>query len=173
MKKTTVASLFISLILAGSMVTARQAGAPRFQDYSVPVYKGRVAPVNLSSAKGARMFRTNLREGARKGVNFAGRYALVAWGCGTGCMDVGIVDEKTGAVYFPAELAGLGVWYFEGSGYEEPLTFKPDSRLLVLSGFPSSEGNKDNPKSGLYYYEWTGTRLRLLKFIPKKREEGR
>lgn len=172
MKKITVASLFISLLLAGSIVARGQA-TPGFQDYSAPLYEGKRAPVNLKSAKGAGTFLTRLREGAEKGVNFAGRYTLVAWGCGTGCLDAGIIDAKTGTVYFPKELAGFGVWYFSDNRNDEALDFKPDSRLLVLSGFPATEGNVDNPKTGLYYYEWTGARLRLIKFVAKSREEGR
>lgn len=170
MKKIIIAFLFINLLVAGSLAVERQK-TPRFEDYAAPVYKGKRAPVNLNSAKGARMFRTNLREGASKGVNFAGHYTLVAWGCGTGCQDVGIVDAKTGTVYFPKELGGFGVWIWDDN--EDVLSFKPDSRLLVLSGYPASEGNSDNPKTGIYYYEWTGTRLKLVKFVAKKREEGR
>jgi hypothetical protein len=170
MKKILSAFLFISLLFAVALAVERQA-APRFENYAVPVYKGNPAPVNLNSAKGARMFRTNLREGARKGVNFAGHYALITWGCGAGCVDVGIVDEKTGSVYFPKEIAGFNPWYWDDN--EEPLQFKPDSRLLVLSGFPGTEANLANPRGGLYYYEWTGARLRLVKYVAKKRDEGR
>ncbi|HKS30233.1 MAG TPA: hypothetical protein VJS44_20580 [Pyrinomonadaceae bacterium] len=172
MKKITVASLFILLLLAGSRVAFGQS-TPRFQDYSVPVYKGRRAPVNLRSAQGASTFRTRLREGAAGGVNFAGHYSLVAWGCGTGCLYVGIVDAKTGTVYFPRELAAFGVWLFSQDPNAEALEFKPNSRLLILSGWPATEADSDNPKTGLYYYEWTGARLRLVKFVAKSREEGR
>jgi hypothetical protein len=172
MKKITIGFLFISLLFVGSIV-GQKGAAPRFEDYAAPVYKGKPAPVNLNSAKGAKTFRTNLREGARKGVNFAGRFALVSWGCGTGCMDAGIVDLKTGTVYFPKELAGVGVWYFQDNPSEEILDFKPNSRLLVLSGWPATEANADNPKAGLYYYEWTGASLKLVKYVAKKREEGR
>jgi hypothetical protein len=171
MKKIIVASLFISLLFVGSIVARGQA-TPRFQDYSVAVYKGKRAPVNLNSAEGAGTFRTRLREGASKGVNFAGRYTLVAWGCGTSCLMAGIIDAKTGTVYFPKELGGFGVWYFSDNPNAEALEFKANSRLLVLSGFPATEMNVDEPKTGLYYYEWTGARLRLIKFVAKKREEG-
>ena len=171
MKKITLA-LVISLLFIGSVAGQRQS-TPRFQDYSVPVYKGKRAPVNLKSAKGAGTFRTRLREGASKGINFAGRYTLVAWGCGTGCLDAGIIDARTGTVYFPKELGAFGVWHFSDNPSDEPLEFKPNSRLLVLSGWPATEADSDNPKTGLYYYEWTGTRLRLIKFVAKKREEGR
>lgn len=171
MKKITFASLLIILVLAGAIVARGQA-APRFQDYPAPVYKGKRAPVNLKSAQGASSFRTRLREGAEKGVNFAGRFTLVAWGCGTGCLMAGIIDARTGTVYFPKELGGFGVWYFSDNPNAEALEFKANSRLLVLSGFPATEMNMDEPKTGLYYYEWTGARLRLVKFVAKKREEG-
>lgn len=170
MKKIFTAALFTGLLFAGSLAMPRQA-VPKFEDYAVPVYRGKRAPVNLKSAKGANTFRTRLREGASQGVNFAGRYSLVAWGCGTGCLQVGIIDAKTGTVYLPEQLGGLGVWLWDNN--EEALQYKPNSRLLVLSGFPATEANSDNPKSGLYYYEWTGTRLKLIRFIEKKREQGR
>lgn len=171
MKKITVALLLINLLFAASTAAGRQA-TPRFEDYAVAVYKGKRAPVNLKSAEGASTFRTRLREGAEKGVNFAGRYTLVAWGCGTGCLMAGVIDARTGTVYFPKELGGFGVWYFSDNPNDEALGFKSNSRLLVLSGFPATESNSDNPKTGLYYYEWTGRRLRLVKFVAKKREEG-
>lgn len=174
MKKIMVASLFIStlLLLSGFATAAFGQAAPRFEAYSVPVYQGRRAPVNLKSAKGAGSFRTRLREGAEKGVNFAGRYTLVTWGCGTSCLMGGIIDARTGTVYLPRELGGFGVWYFSDDPNAEALEFKANSRLLVLSGYPATEMNLDEPKTGLYYYEWTGNRLRLVKFVAKKRQEG-
>ncbi|MBD0371644.1 MAG: hypothetical protein ICV60_12460 [Pyrinomonadaceae bacterium] len=168
--KKIILSFIIGLLFVGA---AAAQSVPRFQDYSVPVYKGKRAPVTLKSARAAGTFRTRLREGAGKGINFAGRYMLVAWGCGTGCLDAGIIDAKTGTVYFPRELAAFGVWYFSDNPNAEALDFKPNSRLLVLSGWPATEADSDNPKTGLYYYEWMGTRLRLVKYIAKKREEGR
>lgn len=170
MKKISASLLFISLLLAGALAAERQA-APRFEDYAVPVYKGKRAPVNLRSARGASSFRTRLREGAKEGINFAGHYTLVGWGCGTSCVDAAIIDAKTGTVYFPKELGGFGVWFWDNN--DEPVLYKPNSRLLVLSGIPATEADSDNPKTGLYYYEWTGARLRLIKFVAKKREEGR
>src|SRR5687767_1925885 len=126
MKKITLAFLFINLLSVASLAGRGQA-TPRFEDYSVPVYKGKRAPVNLKSARGAGTFRTRLREGAAQGVNFAGHYTLVAWGCGTGCLSGGIIDAKTGTVYFPKELGGFGVWYFSDSPNDEALQFKPQS----------------------------------------------
>jgi len=153
-----------------STALAQGSATPRFEDYPATVFKGRMAALKLSGSE-ARNFRTRLREGAQQGVNFAGHYTIVQWGCGTACLQVAFIDAKTGAVFFPRELNGFGVWFWGGN--DDALRFKPDSRLLVMSGFPASEGSKDEPKSGLYYYEWTGGRLRLVKLVEKKRETGR
>ena len=154
-----------------STTLAQTSATPRFEDYPVQVFKGRMAALKLSGSE-ARNFRTRLREGAQQGVNFAGHYTIVQWGCGTACLQVAFIDAKTGAVFFPRELNGFGVWFWGEKDYDA-VQFKPDSRLLVVSGFPASEGEGDEPKSGLYYYEWTGTRLRLVKLVEKKRETGR
>ncbi|HEX3561010.1 MAG TPA: hypothetical protein VHU19_17550 [Pyrinomonadaceae bacterium] len=166
--------LLIAIFCIISLTTAALAqtsATPRFEDYNAPVYKGRPAPVTLNGSKEARNFRTQLREGAKQGVNFAGHYTLVSWGCGTACLQVALIDAKTGAVFFPGELDGFGVWFWDNN--DEALRFKPNSRLLVMSGFPASQGNKDEPKSGLYYYEWTGSGLKLIRFVEKRREQGR
>lgn len=166
--------LLLTILCVISFTTtalAQTSATPRFEDYPATVYKGRPAPLKLNGTKEARNFRTRLREGAKQGVNFAGHYTLGFWGCGTACLQVAVIDTKTGAVFFPTELNGFGVWFWDNN--DEALRFKPNSRLLVMSGFPASEGNKGEPKSGLYYYEWTGRGLRLIKLVEKKREQGR
>lgn len=170
MRKIFASSLFITLLFAASFAAEAQS-APRFENYRVPVYKGKRAPVNLRSAKGASSFRTRLREGAREGINFAGHFTLVGWGCGTGCGQAAVINAKTGAVYFPEQLGGYGVWLWDDN--QDAVQYKPDSRLLILSGWPATESDNDNPKTGLYYYEWTGTRLKLVRFVARSREEGR
>lgn len=158
-----------------STALAQTSATPRFEDYPVQVFKGRMAALKLSGSE-ARNFRTRLREGAQQGVNFAGHYTIVQWGCGTACLQVAFIDAKTGAVFFPEELNGFGVWFWDANDdtrLDDALRFKPNSRLMVMSGYPGSEGNRDEPKSGLYYYEWTGRRLRLVRLVEKKRETGR
>ena len=168
--KIPVTILFVILFAATAF--AQTGATPRFEGYPAAVYKGRAAALKLNDSEEARNFRTRLREGAQQGVNFAGHYTIVQWGCGTACLQVAFIDAKTGAVFFPRELNGFGVWFWGEKDYDA-VQFKPDSRLLVVSGFPASEGEGDEPKSGLYYYEWTGTRLRLVKLVEKKREMGR
>src|SRR5262245_22010135 len=59
---------------------------PDFARYAVTErFRGTPAVPDLASAKDARRFRTVLRDGARKGPNFAGSFTIVSWGCGTSC----------------------------------------------------------------------------------------
>jgi hypothetical protein len=172
--KLLLATLCVGFITATALAQGR--ATPRFEDYPATVYRGGAAQVNVKSMREARRYRTVLREGAKKGVNFAGHYTVVQWGCGTGCMQAAIIDTKTGVVFFPEEVNGFGVWFWDENNetrLDDAPRFKPNSRLMVMSGFPASEGSKGEPKSGLYYYEWTGRRLRLVKLVEKKREMGR
>jgi hypothetical protein len=148
---------------------AQGGGAPSFGQYAAPVYKGRAAALKLTTRQ-ARGYRTRLREGARRAVNFAGRYKLHTWSCGTGCLQTAFIDAKTGEVFFPAELNGFIACYYGTepvNDLEEALQFQKGSRLIVMSGYPYGERGKDEPKKGLYYYEWTGAELKLVRFEAK------
>lgn len=50
------------------------ADALRFQDYQVPVYTGKPVRPELRSHRRSYLFRTELREAAAEGPNFAGYY---------------------------------------------------------------------------------------------------
>ena len=148
---------------------AQEGATPGFKDYAAPVYKGRATALKLTTRQ-ARGYRTRLREGARRAVNFAGRYKLHTWSCGTGCLQTAFIDAKTGDVFFPEELNGFIACYYQPEAVEsleEALQFQKGSRLIVMSGYPMSERGKTEPKKGLYYYEWTGGELKLLKFVEK------
>ncbi|HEX8291112.1 MAG TPA: hypothetical protein VF570_05125 [Pyrinomonadaceae bacterium] len=149
--------------------SAQGDAAPGFGDYAAPAYRGRAAAPKLTTPL-ARNYRTRLREGARRAVNFAGRYKLHTWSCGTGCLQTAFIDAKTGEVFFPKELNGFIACYYGTqpvNDLEEALQFRKGSRLIVMSGYPSSERDKAEPKKGLYYYEWAGGDLKLVKFVEK------
>ncbi|HEV2882593.1 MAG TPA: hypothetical protein VGX24_15060 [Pyrinomonadaceae bacterium] len=137
--------------------------SPHFSDYPVKeVYKGRVAPVVLDT-KRARMFRSRLREDSRQGVNFAGHYTVVFWGCGTGCAQVAVVDARTGRVYWPP----LDYTDIPSPPDEDPAhhpNFRPDSKLLVLT-----RARYDGQGSyTAYYYLFDKNRFRLLRQAEEK-----
>jgi hypothetical protein len=47
------------------------------------VYNGKPAGPNFSSDPDAKYFKTRIKEGCKsKGVNFAGHYTIIEWGCG-------------------------------------------------------------------------------------------
>jgi hypothetical protein len=176
MKKVclTLACLALAVAVSPQWSSAQEVeetGAPRLEDYAVAVRREQPAPLNLRSHPLARKFRTMLRTHLREeGVNFAGHYTLAAAGCGTGCSLGAIIDTRTGRVHFPKELHG---WTSIVGDYDPPegedlWTFRPHSRLLRGLGRPNIGrlGEERHGASGIYYYEWTNERLRLVKFTP-------
>jgi hypothetical protein len=168
--KTRILLAALCLCCLTPFAHAQGGAAPGFGDYKEPVYKGRAAALKLTTPE-ARSYRTRLREGARRPVNFAGRYKLHTWSCGTGCLQTAFINAKTGEVFFPAELDGFILCFFDAESVshelEDSLQFQKGSRLIVMSGYPVSERGKDKPKTGLYYYEWTGRELKPLRFVEK------
>lgn len=143
----------------------RAARTPEFTDYPVrEIFKGRPARVRLDSRQ-ARLFRTRLREGAAAGPNFAGHYTVVQWGCGTGCAGMGIVDARTGKVYFPP------LEYSDIIDMEDEATrsrfFRLDSRLLVLTQM-LYDGNDSYTA---HYYLFDNGRFRLLRRAEERQPE--
>ncbi len=127
-----------------------QLAPPRFEDFPAgEAWAGRPAQVDLTSHPKARLFRTALERGAASGPNFAGRYTLVAWGCGTMCSEFMIVDAGTGRVY---------------EGLTEPVAprFSLESRLLVFDAPEAPEGEAACGGCTEAYYLWHGGRLELI-----------
>ena len=142
---------------------AGQTKQPQFHTYAATVEKMRVRAIDFKKNPDARSFRTRLSEGLRGGINFAGHYILVGWGCGTGCTNAAIIDGRTGSVFWPDQFANLDASYGEGYS-EEQIEFRKNSRLLIIHGRPGSY--RENAKilpSGDHYYEWKNDRLRLIR----------
>jgi hypothetical protein len=114
--------LAIAVALAATLVTPPAHGfvAPTFDDFTVPPTTLRhVEPPDVSSGE-ARAYRTVLREAAKAGVNFAGHYTVVKWGCGVPCKRLALIDRRTGTVYFSPVWPALGA------------EFRVDSALLIV-----------------------------------------
>jgi hypothetical protein len=100
---------------------------PQFEDYPVTEeFRGQAASVDLSSHPNAQTFRTRLREGAKQGVNFAGYYALVWWGCGNECQQTLVIDLRTGTVYGLTESSAK-----RPLQSSRGLEFRPTSALII------------------------------------------
>jgi hypothetical protein len=143
-------------------VWRRKQTMPRFEAYPARnVFRGTPASVDLSSAEGAREFRTMLRQGAAAGPNFAGHYTVVVWGCGSPCQSFAIVDARTGRVTWGPESLTVRAGY------------RLDSELLIadpLEHWMDAYGSHAVDAIGGYaastYYRWDGRRLVPLDSLP-------
>ncbi len=147
---------------------------PRFDRYpAASVLRGELAAPRLTNAE-ERRFRTVLRQGVAKGygvvdggteheragVNFAGSYILVQWGCGSNCMEGALIDGRDGMVLRLPQISGEELAYFEiptGSADLRTIKFRRDSRLLGIPRVANGE---------TYYYVLDG---RQWRFIAKAR----
>jgi hypothetical protein len=105
----------------------------------------------------ARQFRTQLTSAAAEGPNFAGHFRVATWGCGTCCVDFGIIDLKSGDVWMPGFYMACGHPQTDPVRGQAGLYYRLDSTLFVAIG-SRSEG----PKSAVDYYRWNGRALELL-----------
>lgn len=99
-----------------------------FTEYEVPIYTGKLAEPDFKSNPDAEIFISRITEGCKEGVNFAGHYTLIYWGCGTSCQYGVIVDRKTGKIY---------------DGYQTSLgsSFKANSKLILKNSGLQDEGS--------------------------------
>lgn len=153
---------------AGAATPAAPASAcpsPSFDRYPARAVR---APRALPDAprlrsKEARLYRTVIRGEFTEPANFAGHYRVAVWGCGTDCRNFAIVDKYTGTTYtMPGVQEISGVM---GNG-DERLDFRAGSTLLIVSGCFNDDCGHGNAKAARFFYEWTGTRLRLAGTCP-------
>ena len=123
----------------------------RFEDFPAERYEGTVADVDFSTAEGAQKFKTVISGAVAGEANFAGRYVIAEWGCGTSCQDHAIVDLATGKVVRYGLLSAHG------------LEFTADSRLLIVNSPQSAENAPGDGVVTDYYELRDGTLVFLAK----------
>lgn len=161
----------ISFLFIAFNIICNAQKLPTYSQFSAKVEKKTAKKINLASHPEAKMYRTNLRNAlANSDVNFAGKYILTYWGCGTGCRQGALIDALTGNVFFPVELQGVSAGGIE-LGNHEMLEYKKNSNLLIIYGYAGSGFESENKNQhGIYYYQWNGKAFKLLKLIIKKQE---
>ena len=109
---------------------------------SAAIYSGPLAEPISSSDRNAHQFRTVIKEVCKNvGVNFAGYYTIVEWGCGMECGEMAMVDRRSGRVHLadiPNAISG-----FYG------LRYSKDSRLLIVNAYLL------DPYDGYYALGWS------------------
>lgn len=123
---------------------------PKFEDFPMKVFSdNKNITVDINSDPIAREYRTAIRYGVEKGeINFAGKYLIIEWGCGSGCQGGAMVDANTGHVY---PLPGPMV-----SGFEA----RKDSSLLIQN--PLNMYGNWREWYRMCYWEWAGNKFKLI-----------
>lgn len=77
------------------------------------LYSGPIAPIDYENTRltQAKEFKTAINEAVAKGPNFAGKYAVAQWGCGTQCQGHAVVNVESGKIiaFGPQTEAGIGI----------------------------------------------------------------
>lgn len=142
-------------ILAGMLAVialSSHADEYRFEDYPVmESSSGVVEQLMLPESDRGSVIEMFLQRAVGSSPNFAGKYVLTYWGCGTGCQQVAAIDVETGEVFYPGEgAASNGVCY------------QLDSALLIVNPI-DREGAEQIPDwFHTYFYEITGQGFQLL-----------
>lgn len=137
----------------------------RFEDYRVGVvFQGLSHSLDRSLLQGDKWSGSRL-DAMRQKVNFAGHYIVHAGDCGGGAVCGEILDAETGKV-----VSGFPNAYVldssDGSYYDAH--FRPDSRLLIISGVAADpefdDGGRVLPATNrVRYFEFKGGELFLIK----------
>jgi hypothetical protein len=171
--------MFFICSFCGAYTPAQSAETPRFEDYPVrEAFTGKPAAPILATGE-QRMYSTRIRNGVSRGTdvwigsyknpvksegpNFAGRYFVIRWGCGSQCLMMATVDAETGMVYAPplADKNSLFVPLDNLSDKETDL--RPDSSLMILRN--ACRDFKDRRTCGTYYFNWKDNHFVLIKFV--------
>ena len=135
---------------------------PQFNDYKTKVQQKFNKNIKLNfSDKKNRQFRTLLKGSLSEAPNFAGKFIIVSWGCGSSCQRHAIINKNSGEVYWPKEIEAS----FNLTACDiDTLEFQSNSTLLVV--------NEHRPKMGIIkiFYDWNGIKLRKISTQSIKKE---
>lgn len=71
----------------------------KFEDYPATIYEGKLEDPDFSTHPDAKRFITRIKNGCEEGINFAGYFTLITWGCGSPCQSGVVVNRKTGEIF--------------------------------------------------------------------------
>jgi hypothetical protein len=164
-----IATTAIPEVTFGQQPTWSGSSAPRFEDYRVAIIPP-IAKRNTEAIVDRDAGESEIRKVAGEGPDFAGRYAVVKWSCGSGCSSIVIVNVRTGRIYSPPFLGASRC----GKSLDTPLlSYKFNSSLLIVRGsleIPDRTNNTFSDGScGVFYYVWSGRGLKLIHSVsPEK-----
>lgn len=183
LRHATLTSLLVAVI--DVVCTQGATKLPTFEDYPVKkIFNHTPHPPILRTSQ-QRLFRTRIRDGVEKGwgvwingewnkqqkgpgPNFAGHYIVIAWGCGSGCIEMAVSDAETGTVYRLPISEGRGfalpMLVFPNSvGGAGEAQYRKDSRLMIIRATPHANRRESMPNA--FYFLWEDNRWRLLRRV--------
>ena len=112
------------------------------------------------------MYRTRLKWPLGGDPNFAGRYIIKAWGCGTWCVNAVAMDPNSGrAHWLPGTVCSVDSDLEAPLPEVEPIQFRRASRLLILVGMLNEQG-----VNGTHIFVFQGGHFRHLLTVPRPAE---
>ena len=147
---------------AGQDAPGGATRAPRFADYPAgAAFVGTPAAPDFKRNPAAEAFARELREGARRGPNFAGYLRVVEWSCGISCQRWMVVNTRNGRIHDSPEPAFS-------------LEYQLNSVLLIVNTV--GRFTAADPPDGVpiaKYYVWRNDRLQLIDTrAPKRTRSG-
>jgi hypothetical protein len=149
----------LGLCAAGGAQAKPPERAPRFADYPV----AKLSHMRVAKPQVPKSWPEDPRLRLQDSVystsraNYAGRYFVAIWGCGTTCVVGAIVEARSGRIIALPTVSG---WHDVHDKFEG-IDFRHNSRLLVLSG---ARDEKDGDM-GRHFYVLDNGRLRFLKTV--------
>lgn len=108
---------FLLLCAAAPVEAGVPAECLQFERHQIAtVAQGPYVNTDVSAPAEVRRFRSVILAGSKGAPDFASRFRVVSWGCGSNCYSFALVDRKTGNVYLVPETAALGAAYRLNSG---------------------------------------------------------
>jgi hypothetical protein len=171
----------VLLFLLGITTLGMQGRLPSFTDYPVgQIFRG--APAKPQFTKPAELptdyiphsddllpdsdlrYRQTTEENAAAGPNFAGRYTIAEWSCGSGCSSFVVIDSITGKLY---RAAPYGTLLTRSAQHQfSGMSYRLDSTLLIVDGCYDSDQRRaegQSPDCFTRYYLWVAPRFKLLR----------
>lgn len=143
----------VGVALIVSALPARAGNVPKFADYPVKVYAGKIAKPRLVTAD-LRDRGELFRSAASEKVDAAGRYIVVRLPCGSACVAPALLDARSGRII---ELFTVSGWHETADDFDAVVS-RADSRLIVFRGARNEKGVVGNH----YYLVEDNGRLRHL-----------
>lgn len=128
-----------------------------FEDFRCEVWEGPLAKPDFARTPDAKRYITRITNGCKElGINFAGHFTLITWGCGSPCQGGAVVDRKTGEIFW---------------GYSSSLgsTFFPDSKLIVLNTYAVDSTNMTIDFCAyceIFFQAWNGREFEVIENEP-------